>query len=60
MELSNRERIKNATPDLTVTRPKTGVRIKHERWLVEVGFAVRRNGRLLPTARGRAVDAALF
>jgi hypothetical protein len=59
MELSN-ERIKNATPDLTVTRPKTGVRIKHERWLIEVGFAVRRNGRLFATARGRAVDAGLF
>jgi hypothetical protein len=61
MELSDRERIKNA-PDLTVTRPKTGasVRIKHERWLVEVGFAVRRDGRLLPTAHGRAVGAALF
>jgi len=59
MELSNRERTKNATP-VTVTRPKTGVRIKHERWLVEVGFAVRRNGRLLPTARGRAIAAALF
>jgi hypothetical protein len=59
MELSDRERIKNA-PDLTVTRPKAGVRIKHERWLVEVGFAVRRDGRLLPTAHGRAVGAALF
>jgi hypothetical protein len=60
MELSDRERIKNA-PDLTVT-PKTGasIRIKHERWLVEMGFAVRRDGRLLPTAHGRAVGAALF
>jgi hypothetical protein len=61
MELSDREQIKNA-PDRTVKRPKTGasVRIKHERWLVEVGFAVRRNGRLLPTAHGRAVGAALI
>jgi hypothetical protein len=61
MELSDRERIKNA-PDPTVTRRKTGasVRIKHERWLVEVGFAVRRNGRLLPTSHGRVVGAALF
>jgi hypothetical protein len=60
MELSDRERIKDA-PDLTVT-PKTAarVRIKHERWLVEVGFAVRRDGRLLPTAHGRAVGAVLF
>ena len=62
MELSDRGRIKNA-PDLTVTRPKTGASARfkpHERWLVEVGFAVRRDGRLLPTADGRAVGAALF
>ena len=62
MEPSNTEPIKDA-PDLTVT-PKAAasvrIKTKHERWLVEVGFAVRRDGRLLPTARGRAVGAALL
>jgi hypothetical protein len=64
MTLSDGEPIKNAT-DLTVTRPQTGASARvprhHERWLVEAGFAVRRDdGRLLPTAHGYDVGAALF
>jgi hypothetical protein len=64
MDLIDRDRIENA-PDRTVTRPKTDTSARipkhHERWLVKAGFAVRRDdGRLLPTARGHEVAAALF
>jgi len=59
MELRGTERIENE-PHLTVTQPRRIAR-QHERWLVQAGFAVRADdGRLLLTAHGREVGAALF
>jgi hypothetical protein len=63
MERSNTERVKDA-PDIPVARWKksasTHIPRHHERWLVQSGFAVRRDGRLRPTAYGRKIGAALF
>jgi hypothetical protein len=62
MEPSYSEQIENASGP-TVTRSTTRKRIArhHERWLVDSGFAVRRDdGRLRPTDRGHEVGAALF
>ncbi len=64
MERSDRERIENAAQG-TDRGSRTGARRPiprhHQRWLVEAGFAVRReDGRLLPTTSGHEIGAALF
>ena len=63
MERSKTERVENA-PGIRDARPKTAASTQiprhHERWLLRSGFAVRREGRLRPTAYGRKIGAALF